>query len=554
MANQKIFRPGYRIRKAYWTTFLVMMSYVWLFFKAKFFGKKYAEKRLLNLHLRNAERVKKTILHLQGLFIKVGQMLSILTNFLPKAFHEPLEALQNQIPARPYSEIEQQIISELGDKPQNIFAQFSEKSLASASIGQVHRATLQSGEQVAVKVQHLNIEQIAEVDLRVMQRIIRLTAYFFDIKGIEHAYTQVKKMIEEELDFEQEAQSMQRIAENLKNEPALDIPQVFPEYSNQKILVTRFCEGVKISDTAQIAAWNINPTDLANRLVDAYCKMVFEDGLYHADPHPGNIMVQADGTLIFLDFGAVASLQPYMRTGFLSLIDAAVKNDDEKIIASLRSMGFIADRQNSQEIAEKIIDALRQFIQNEVQIDGLNFKDIKVNPFETSLFNLIRELGLRGIANTVQVPKEFVLLNRMVTLLLGICNTLDSQMNPIKVVQPYLRKYMLGEQGDFVKFITDLLKNNLTSALALPGELQRTIKKIQRGELEVRISGTAERNRIIYILGQQFLYAILLICSLIFTYIFFNENIKPFKSYSVAFSVLFAFLLFRTMYKNHKLC
>ncbi len=552
MANQKIFRPGYRIRKAYWITFVVMMSYVWLFFKAKFLGKRYAEKRMLDLHLRNAERVKKTILHLQGLFIKVGQMLSILTNFLPKAFHEPLEALQNQIPARPYSEIEQQIIGELGDKPKNIFADFNETPLASASIGQVHRARLKSGEQVAVKVQHLNIEQIAEVDLRVIQRIVRLTAYFFDIKGIEHAYTQVKKMIEEELDFEQEAQSMQRIAENLKDEPALDIPQVFPEFSNQKILVTQFCEGVKISDTAQIEAWNINATDLANRLVHAYCKMVFEDGLYHADPHPGNIMVQADGTLIFLDFGAVASLQPYMRAGFLALIDAAVKNDDEKIIASLRSMGFIADRQNSQEIAEKIIDALRQFIQNEVQIDGLNFKDIKVNPFETSLFNLIRELGLRGIANTVQVPKEFVLLNRMVTLLLGICNTLDSQMNPIEVVQPYLKKYMLGEQ-DFLKFITDLLKNNLTSALALPGELQRTVKKIQRGELQVHISGTTERNRVMYVLGQQFLYTSLLIVSLIFTYLFHNEGITQFKSYSILASALFILLLFRSMWKNRKL-
>ncbi len=529
------------------------MSYVWLFLKAKFLGKAYADKRLLDLHLRNAERVKKTILHLQGLFIKVGQLLSILTNFLPKAFHEPLEALQNQIPPRPYSEIEQQIISELGDNPKNVFAYFDETPLASASIGQVHRATLKSGEQVAVKVQHLNIEKIADVDLRVMQRIVRLTAYFFDIKGIEHAYTQVKKMIEEELDFEQEARSMQRIAINLKDEPALDIPEVFPDYSTQKVLVMRFCEGVKISDIDQIQAWNINTTDLGNRLVHAYCKMVFEDGLYHADPHPGNLMVQADGTLIFLDFGAVASLQPYMRTGFLSLIDAAVKNDDDKIIASLRSMGFIANRENSEEIAEKIIDALRQFLQNEVQIDGLNFKDIKVNPFETSLFNLIRELGVRGIANTVQVPKEFVLLNRMVTLLLGICNTLDSHMNPIEVVQPYLKKYMLGEEGNFITFITDLLKNNLTSAIALPSELQRTVKKIQRGELEVRISGTTERNRMMYVLGQQFLYTILLIASLIFTYLFHSQGVAQFKSYSVVASTLFALLLFRSMWRNRKL-
>jgi len=552
MSDQKIFRPGYRIRKAYWTTFIVMMSYVWLYTKAKFFGKSYAKKRLLDLHLRNAERVKKTILHLQGLFIKVGQMLSILTNFLPKAFHEPLEALQDQIPPRPYSEIEQQIVSELGDLPNNVFAHFDKKPLASASIGQVHRAILTSGEQVAVKVQHLNIEQIADVDLRVIERIVGMVSYFFDIKGIEHTYTQVKKMIEEELDFEQEAQPMQTIAVNLKDEPALEIPHLFSGYSTKKILVSKYCEGVKISNTAQIQAWNIDQTDLANRLVRAYCKMVFEDGFYHADPHPGNIMVQADGTIIFLDFGAVARLKPQTRTGFLALIDAAVKNDNEKIIVALQSMGFIADRQDSEEVADKIIDALRQFIQNEVQIEGLNFKDIKVNPFETSIFNLVRELGIRDLANALQVPKEFVLLNRMVPLLLGICNTLDSNLNPITVVQPYLKKYMLGEQGNFVQFITDLLKSNLTSAIALPAELQKTIKKIQRGELQIQVSGTDERNRLIYILGQQFLYTILLVASLVSTYTFHNEGSTQFKFYSTIANVLFLFLLFRSMWKNRK--
>lgn len=552
-SSSKIFRSGYRIRKAYRTTFVVMMSYIWFFLKAKIFGKHYADKRIFDVHLRNAERVKKTILHLQGLFIKVGQLLSILTNFLPKAFHEPLEALQNEIPARPFSEIEQQIISELGDAPKNIFAHFDEHPLASASIGQVHRATLKTGEDVAVKVQHINIESIAEVDLRVMERIVRLVAYFFNIKGIEHAYTQVKKMVEEELDFEKEAQSMQVIAANLDSEPALRIPRIFSEYSTHKILVSEYCEGVKISNTEQLKAWNIDQTNLANRLVHAYCKMVFEDGFYHADPHPGNIMVQADGTIIFLDFGAVAHLQPNMRTGFLSLIDGAVKNDDEKIIAALTSMGFISGTKDSDDIAEKIIDALRQFIQNEVQIEGLNFKDIKVNPFETSLFNLVRELGIRGITNTVQVPKEFVLLNRMVTLLLGICNTLDSNMNPINVMQPYLQKYILGEQGNFVKFITDLIKGNLTSAIALPAELQKTIKKIQKGELEIKLSGTAERNRIIYVLGQQFLYTILLIVSLVFTYIFYQYNTTTFRPYTTIAIGLFSFLLLRSMWKNRKL-
>ena len=553
MTKNKIYRRGYRIRKAYGTAFVVILSYAWLLLKSKFFGKKYYENRLFDLHVRNAERVKKTILLLQGLFIKVGQLLSILTNYLPKAFHEPLEALQDQIPARPLAEIQARITKELGKPPEELFATFDTTALASASIGQVHRATLHSGEAVVVKVQHQNIESIAEVDLTVMQRLVRLTAYFFDIKGIEHAYTQVRKMIEEELDFKQEAQSMQLIAANLKEEPFVKIPKLFPEYSTQRVLVSEYCEGVKINNTDQIEAWGIDRTDLGNRLVHAYCRMVFDDGFYHADPHPGNIMVQSDGTIIFLDFGAVAHLKETTRTGFLALIDAAVKNDDEKIISALKSMGFLANGKDAKKAAEKIIDALRNFIQNEVQLDGLNFQDLKVNPFETSIFNLTRELGISGIANTVQVPKEYVLLNRMGTLLLGICSTLDPHINPLEVVQPYLKKYLLGEQENPVQFITDLAKSGMTNAIALPGELHKTLRKIQKGELAFKMEGAEERNRIIYVLGQQFIYVVLLITSLIFTFLLDTTRQLPFQEYGVWVSGVFVFLLGRSMWKNRKL-
>jgi len=530
-----------------------MMSYVWLMFKAKIFGKQYYNNRIFDLHVRNAERVKKTILHLQGLFIKVGQLLSILSNFLPKAFHEPLEALQNQIPSRPFEEIEKRIKEELGDKPEKLFAQFDKQPLASASIGQVHRATLKSGEDVVIKVQHAHIESIAEVDLKIMQRIIGIVSYFFDIKGIEHAYTQVKKMMEEELDFQQEANSMQIIAENLKEEPKLTTPKVYHEYSTNRVLTSQYCEGVKINNIAQIEAWHIDPTDLANRLVHAYCKMVFEDGFYHADPHPGNIMIQSDGTIVFLDFGAVAHLKPSMRTGFLSLIDAAVKNDNEKIIQALQMMDFLSGDEHAEETADIIIDAFRNFIQNEVQIEGLNFQDIKVNPFESSLFNLIKELGVKGITNAVQVPKEFVLLNRMVTLLLGICNTLDSSMNPIEVTQPYLKKYILGDQGNTVQFITDLVKTNLTSTLALPTELHKTLKKAQKGQLSIQVKETDKRNLIIYVIGQQFICTVLLITALVFAYLFNRDGMVDLRFYVLMGAGFLFFLLVRSIWKHRKL-
>ena len=285
MSNKKIYSRGYRVRKAYWTAFVVMMSYFRLSFLSKIFGEKYYQKRITALHLKNANRVKTTILKLEGLFIKVGQLLSILSNFLPEAFQEPLEALQNQIPPRPYQEIENRIVKELGDKPQNLFAHFDTTPLASASIGQAHRATLKNGTQVVVKVQHANIEKIADIDLKIIERLTHLTAFFYNIKGIEYAYTQVEKMIKEELDFEQEAHAMSVVKENLKNEKGIIIPTVHNEYSTNRVLTTTFCKGVKINDLAKMEAWNIDKKELGNRLVHAYCQMVFSCLLY-TSPSP----------------------------------------------------------------------------------------------------------------------------------------------------------------------------------------------------------------------------------------------------------------------------
>lgn len=553
MANKKIYSRGYRVRKAYWTAFVVMISYVRLSFLSKIFGDHFYQKRISALHLKNANRVKQAILKLEGLFIKVGQLLSILSNFLPEAFQEPLEALQNQIPPRPFDEIEGRIVKELGQKPNDLFSFFDKTPLASASIGQAHRATLKDGTEVVVKVQHANIEKIAEIDLEIMERLTNLMSYFYKVKGIEFAYTQVQKMIREELDFKKEALAMQRVQKNLTGETGLIIPSVHQKFSTTRVLTTTFCEGVKINDIDTINNWDIDKKDLGNRLVHVYCQMVFGDGFYHADPHPGNILVQKDGTIVLLDFGAIGTLRQEMRDGFLKLIEAASQNDSEKIIDALQSLGFIAYERNAEKVAEKVILAFRTFLQNEVEFDGLNFKDLKVNPFQSSLFNLTTEIGLKGIANTVQVPKEYVLLNRMVTLLLGICNTLDSSINPIDVVKPYFQTFILGESGDMVKFATDFIKKSATTLLTIPGDLGEVLNKARRGKLEIQHSGEVEKTKLFYALGQQLVYSILMIASFGFGYLLFQNGQYYYGKWINGIAIFFGLLLFRAIRRGSEI-
>ena len=497
---------SYRKRKAYWTTFVVLCSYGKLYVLDKVLGRRYYQKRIGACHLRNAHRVKNTILQLKGLFIKIGQLLSILTNFLPEAFHGPLEGLQDQIPPRPFSEIKVRFNQEFGKSPIEVFSSFQEEPIASASIGQVHRATLKEGTAVVVKVQHADIEKIAEVDLEIMRRLVKLVQWMFGIKGIEHAYLQVRQMIEEELDFEKEAASMKAIKLNLSNQRHFIIPEVHEDYSTGRVLTTTYYEGVKISQVDQLDDWEIDRLEIGNRLVKAYCEMVFVHGFYHADPHPGNVLIQENGTIVLLDFGAVATLQPEMRKGFLNLIEATAKNDRPKIIHALKDLGFIANEKQAEKITGKIIDGLRHFLQNEVQFDGLNFKDIKVNPFESSLYNLTNEIGLKELMKTIQVPKDYVLLNRMVSLLLGICNTLDSQMNPLKTVRPYFQKFMLGEKGDLTEWVINFVRKNISALLTLPVELGRALNKLNQGEIEIRDTGQRQKLLFHFALAQQFFF------------------------------------------------
>lgn len=550
---KKFYSRGWRSRKAYWTAIVVAMRYFRLFLLEKIFGRKFYSKRIMAVHVKNAHYIKRTILDLQGLFIKVGQLLSIMTNFLPEAFHEPLEALQDQLPPRPFAEAKKRIETELGQPIESVFQEISETALAAASIGQAHKAILKDGTSVIVKVQHANIEKTANIDLDIIKRLTKVIGYLFDIKGIEYVYTQVSKMIEEELDFEKEAKSMVEIGDNIKEIEGIIVPTLYPQYSTKRILVSGFCEGVKINNVKQLNEWKLDKREIANRLITAYCQMVFQDGFYHADPHPGNILIQKDGTIVLLDFGAVATLDPKMQKGIPQLIEAAVKNDSETIIRILSELGFIAEGKEAQKIAEKLIDTFRYFLQNEIEIQGLNFQNLKVNPLDSELFKVKNEIGIKNLANTVQVPKDYVLLNRMATLLLGICNTLDETMNPLDTVRPYIQEFVLGEKEDWIKFVGDLIQRTVSSLLALPDDLRKTLKTIDKGELKVEINGINQGAKLLYHLGQQVMFTLLTITSAAFTYLFYVAQNMAFAQYGLAASVLCLVLLIRSFQQGKKI-
>jgi len=549
--HTRIFSPSYRKRKAYWTAFQVFMSYAWLTLKSKFFGKHYYERNIKKLHLKNADRVKSRIQELQGLFVKFGQLISNLSNVLPQEFRAPLEELQDRVTAKPYEEIEETIQKQLGRKPTEIFSNFHKEPLAVASIGQVHRAEL-NGQQVIVKIQHQNIDTIAGADLQILKNLVKIHGYFMDMQGLDHTYNQVKQMIEEELDYGQEAKSMQAIAENLKEVPDLKIiiPTVFAEHSTTKVLTAEFCEGTNIGRIEELKAWGLDLEDIATRLIQLFCKMIVKDGFYHADPHPGNILVNESGAIILLDFGAVAHLTDATKKALPELIEAVVRNDTEEIVNALKTMGFVGSDKASKKYIKKLIDIFKEFLEEEVEFDGLNFQNIKLNSGLGSITSILKKVDFKDLSNNIIIPKDYILLNRTLVLLMGNAFQLAPTLNAIDVARPYLKEHVLKEQYNFKDLIIKTLKSQITTGVSLPGELSQFLRTANDSTVEEELTAVNFTLQSILLLGKQFLWTVIMI-ALVYFYINHsaNEFLHPVNGGAIA---LAGIMLLRAFYKGFK--
>jgi predicted unusual protein kinase regulating ubiquinone biosynthesis (AarF/ABC1/UbiB family) len=511
---------SYRFFRAYWTTFQVIFSYLALGLGHRFFGHAWYNDRLVETHRKNALRVEQTIIKLQGLFIKVGQLLSIMANFLPEQFRAGLERLQDQVPPRPFKDIEQRIFADLGKPVDEVFRRFERSPLASASLGQVHEAYLMNGTRVAVKVQHRDIDEITRLDLKTIRRIMSLVQIFLPVRGLDSYYLQIKQMVAEELDFQREAHNIERIAKNFSNDPDVVFPQVVSELSTRQVLTTTFVEGVKVGDTAGIVAAGIDPKLLARKIVRTYCQMMFIDGLYHADPHPGNMLARADGSLVLLDFGAVAQLSPSMREGIPEFLEGIIRRDTARLIKAVKKMGFLAIGDDG-EVSEKVIEYFHRRFQEEVKLESFNLKDIKIDPLRglENILDLRRmNIGLRELSGTFHVPRDWVLLERTLLLLAGVCTQLDPEMSPMEVVAPYLQEFVLGER-DWTKITLEAAKDIALQAITLPEDLRKYLTRAVRGELEVKVKGLPDGARLVYAAIRQAIYAagamVAVVCALV---------------------------------------
>lgn len=509
-------RATWRVWRAYHVTLTVLGSYLWLRFAKRYLSQASFNERLEAAHERNAKRIFAAIVALQGLYIKVGQLISIMTNFLPEAFRQGLQGLQDRVPPRPYEEIERRIRTEFnGQGPHDLFSEFQESPIASASIGQVHLARLSDGRRVAVKVQYPDIETIVQSDLRTLKRIFGLIERYLGHRGLDAVYREIREMVIQELDFTSEVSNGEAIAKHFCDRSNVKFPRVIHELTTRRILVTEFVDGVKANDLVGLSAKQIDPSQLARLVIETYCQQIFHHGIYHADPHPGNILVTEGPTINFIDFGAVAELSPNMRNGLVSFLQGAIKRDTGLIVSALKQMGFLAYKADPR-IYDRVVEYFYDRLQREIKLDSFNLKDIKFDP-QQSLENIAdlrkMDISLADMTDTFHVPKEWIMLERTLLLLMGLCTALDPNLNPMEVIQPHVERLVLGTDGDWSKFMVDTGREMALSLIALPVEMKKLTTRALHGDLEVRVTSHDELGRIHYAIGHQFIFTALTIAS-----------------------------------------
>lgn len=388
-------------------------------------------------HTRNAKILYNMILKLQGLFIKVGQFLSMRVDMLPAPYTKELSKLQDQVPPRPFSEIKERIEKELG-KIEEIFSEFNPEPIAAASLGQVHRAKLKkNGLSVAVKVQYPGIDRIVETDMKVLKIILRVFGVFRKNLQWKILLQEFQTFISSELDYINEGKNAEKIGEELKNLGFAVVPKVVWEYTTKHVLVLEFIEGIKVTDYTTYESFGIKRDEVMRKVLDIYFYMIFARGFFQADPHPGNIFVLKDRRICLLDFGLAKEVRTETLRGFGRMGMAITNRDPEELARSFMEIGFQAvngKTEGFRKFAEIVINYAPQVIYR-------NPKNIRFDEIINAVVELVRKYPL------VRIPSDFLLMGRVMGLLLGLGRFLKTKVKVNEIILPYLMEGLKRSGG-----------------------------------------------------------------------------------------------------------
>lgn len=424
-------------------------------------------------------RIRRILEELGPTFIKLGQVMSTRPDLFPEDVILELEKLQSHVPQFPYSQVKAIVEEELDQALSNVFEVFDEMPLAAASIGQVHRAVLLTGEEVAVKVQRPEISKKIDIDFEILMEMAQLAEMRLDWAKryqLKEIIEELKETLKMELDYTIEAHHMSRIKAQFRRDADIYIPDAYHYYTTKRVLVMDYVSGEKLKDVIARDTNDAVKKRLAEQIVDATFKQVLIDGFFHADPHPGNIMRLEDGRLVLLDFGMVGQLSPEMKQSFSELVIAMTKEDTNQMVDVLLDMGMAPD------------DINKKALTNDV--DRLMMKYYRQSLKEISLADAIRELFQIAYKHRIELSSDFTLLGKTLLTLEGTIEQLDPTLSLVEMAKPF------GEKLLRERFRPDHLKDRMVDQWLdwyglwrdLPEQLKQLRAIVKKGKIRLDIS------------------------------------------------------------------
>ncbi len=423
--------------------------------------------------------IRENFLQLGPTFIKLGQLFSTRADLFPIEYVEELSKLQDRVPAFSYDQIEEIIELDFSKPTSKLFSHFDPIPLAAASLGQVHRAKLHSGEEVVVKVQRPGLKQLFTIDLVILKQIAR---YFQnhpkwgknrDWLGI---YDECCRILWEETDYLKEGRNADTFRRNFRDEDWVCVPRVYWKYASPRVLTLEYMPGIKISHYEAIEAAGLDRKLLAQLGAKAYLQQILDGGFFHADPHPGNLAVNTDGSLIFYDFGMMGQIESNIREGLMDTLMGISQKNGDMVVKSLVNLGALVPTGDMTSVRRSI-----QFMLD-------NFMD---KPFEEqSVDSISEDLYEIAYGQPFRFPATFTFVMRAFSTLEGVGKGLDPEFNFMEVAQPYAMKLMTNTGPNGSTIFDELGRQAAqvgTAALGLPRRIDDTIDKLERGDLRVRV-------------------------------------------------------------------
>jgi len=379
--------------------------------------------------LTRSERARIAFEELGSTYIKLGQALSTRPDLIPADFIQELSKLQDHVPPYPFTEVKKIIEKEFDQPLEGLFDFFEETPIASASIGQVHRARLKNSEIVAVKVQRPGIKKLIEVDLEIMLHLATLMERHIEEMALQRPVKIVEEFarsIEKETDYIIEASNIERFARNFLDDPTIYVPKVFHDRSTERVLTMEFVDGIKVSEIEQIDSSGMDRKLITARGVDLILRQVFEHGFFHADPHPGNIFVLPENVICLLDFGMAGSVDRTTREGFVDLVDAVVHQDEYRATQVLIKLTSWEVEPEIRLLEREVADFMGKHLYKPL-------KDIKIGKLIQNLFELASIYRLR-------IPPDIFLMMKALSTVEGVALMLDPEFNMVAQASPFIKK------------------------------------------------------------------------------------------------------------------